>query len=196
MDIGILGGTFDPIHLGHLLAAECARDQLKLDEIWIMPSHVPPHKEHQPVANPQQRLEMAKAAIKGHTDYKVLDIELQRSGASYTLDTIKQLKQQFGSHKYYFIIGGDMIKTLHQWDRIEQLMEELQFVGCQRAGVRIDWNMLPEWVGQHVLMVEMPLLEISSTLIRERIKNNNTIRFFVPDHVHAYIEENRLYEAR
>lgn len=195
MRVGILGGTFDPIHMGHMIAAECVRDQLGLDEVWFMPSHIPPHKDHQPEANPAERLEMIEAAIDHHAVFRALDIELHREGASYTYDTVLELKERYPQHTFYFIIGGDMVRTLHQWDRIDLLLKQICFVGCHRAGMVIDWADIPDEVHDNVQMVEMPLIEMSSTDIRSRRKNKQTIRFFVHDHVHAYIEENRLYES-
>ncbi len=192
MKVGILGGTFDPIHLVHLLSAEQAREQMGLDEVWFMPARIPPHKDGSGVSDARQRLKMVELAIENISHFHAVDFELERSGPSYTFDTITLLRDRFPKHEFYFIIGGDMIDYLPHWHRIQELVQCVQFVGVHRPGYCPD----NEFAKKHVRMVEMPLMDLSSTFIRERRKEGQSIRFMVSDKVREYIEENRLYESR
>ncbi|WP_010270481.1 nicotinate-nucleotide adenylyltransferase [Paenibacillus senegalensis] len=195
MKIGIMGGTFDPIHNGHLLAAETAREQAGLDEVWFMPANVPPHKANAPKATAEQRLFMVEEAIASHDAFKAKDIELARGGTSYTTDTVEKLRNQYPDYNFYYIIGADMVMYLPNWNRIEQLVSMIGFIGVTRAGYGIDLNSLPEPIRKQVQLCEMPNMELSSTDIRERRRHGKDIRYRVPDSVRTYIGENRLYEA-
>lgn len=192
MKIGILGGTFDPIHIAHLMMAEQVRDSLKLDEIWFMPSHVPPHKEGSLVTGAHHRLEMVKLAIGNAPCFRVLPMELERPGPSYTIDTVRALLRQFPHDEFHFIIGGDMIEYLPHWHKIEELAEIIRFVGILRPGSAPE-SALAEY---RVQIVEFPQMDLSSTMIREKVRNGRSIRFMVTDEVRRYIEENGLYESR
>ncbi len=194
MKVGIMGGTFDPIHIGHLLAAEQAREGMGLDEVWFIPVYQPPHKDNEPIATPEQRLEMVKAAIVDHAAFKCNDIELQRGGKSYTLDTVRELQAAHPSYAFYHIIGADMVQYLPHWDRIDELIQYISFIGLQRPGHAINWESLGEAIRKTVHLVPMLQVDISSTVIRLRKQSGSSIRFLVPESVHHYIEENRLYE--
>lgn len=193
MNIGIMGGTFDPPHAGHLIAAEQARDQAGLDQVWFMPAHTPPHKERAPGASSEQRLEMIQAAIRDHSSFSICTLELKRGGKSYTLDTINLLNKQFPTDHFYWIIGSDMVYTLTEWHEIQQLVRKVRFIGLHRAGFEYLQRELPEWIEEVVQWVEMPEINISSTAIRQFVKEGRSIRYLVPDHVKTLIEENRLY---
>ena len=143
MKIGIMGGTFDPIHMGHLLAAEAARDSHALDEIWFMPSHVPPHKPSAG-ATGQQRLEMTELAVKQATQYEVLGIEMELGGVSYTIDTMRELWRRFPEHEFHFIIGADMVNYLPKWEEIEELASKMTFIGVGRPGFQLHLDDLPD----------------------------------------------------
>ncbi|WP_438346920.1 nicotinate-nucleotide adenylyltransferase [Paenibacillus sp. FA6] len=192
MKIGIMGGTFDPLHIGHLLAAESARDSYQLDEVWFMPSHIPPHKDKAGTTG-EQRLVMVAEAIKGHSSFRTLDIEVRRGGISYTIDTIEELKATYTEFDFYFIIGADMVNYLPHWDRIEDLSKLITFIGVGRPGSPLDLNALPSYLQSKVLLADMPLVDISSTDIREKAESGHSIRYMVPEHVYDYIVRSGIY---
>lgn len=190
--VGIMGGAFDPIHLGHLLAAESAREQHHLEEVWFMPSHIPPHK-HRAGVSGKQRLEMVEAAIQGHPAFKPLDIELKRGGVSYTVDTIREIWGQHPDLGLYFIIGADMVNYLPKWEGIEDLTGMITFIGLQRPGSFLELDALPPFIQEAVGLAEMPLVDISSSLIRSRLAQGRSVRYMVPDSVHDYMTRSGLY---
>lgn len=187
--IGIFGGTFDPIHFGHLLAAEQAREQAKLDEIWFMPTRIPPHKKRQGIAAPEHRLRMVELAIADHTAFRATDVELRREGPSYTIDTMEYLTKQHPELSFSFIIGGDMVEMLPKWRRFEDLCKLVRFIGLGRPGASYD----KEAMSTRVTFVSMPAWELSSTLIREKVAGEKSIRYLVPPSVEIYIKEQGLY---
>lgn len=187
--VGIMGGTFDPIHCGHLLAAEQAREQAGLDEVWFMPTHIPPHKTRAGLTSAAVRLQMVELAVADHESFRVTDIELARDGPSYTYDTIVQLVEQFPDCRFSFIIGGDMVEILPKWYRYEELSRMIRFIGLARPGAKMD-----RASHEGVTFVEMPVWDISSTLIRTKAAAGQSIRYLVPPSVERYIKENRFYE--
>ncbi|MCM3702186.1 nicotinate-nucleotide adenylyltransferase [Paenibacillus macerans] len=190
--VGIMGGAFDPIHLGHLLAAESAREQHYLEEVWFMPSHIPPHKHRSGVSG-KQRLEMVEAGIQSHPAFKPLDIELKRGGVSYTVDTIREIRGQHPELDLYFIIGADMVNYLPKWEGIEDLTGMITFIGLQRPGSFLELDALPPFIQEAVRLAEMPLVDISSSLIRSRLAQGRSVRYMVPDSVHDYMTRSGLY---
>jgi nicotinate-nucleotide adenylyltransferase len=195
MKVGIMGGTFDPVHWGHLIAAEQAREGMGLDEVWFMPVNVPPHKQRIPGADARQRCEMVTRAIEPHPSFRLTDLEIARGGTSYTIDTVKHLKQLYPGNEFLYIIGGDMVQYLPHWYGIEQLVKLIGFLGLRRPGFTEDLEALPEHIRRKVTWVPMPIIDISSTDIRARRRSGQSIRYMVPDSVLYYIEENRLYES-
>jgi nicotinate-nucleotide adenylyltransferase len=193
MKIGLMGGTFDPIHLGHLLAAERALEETGLDEVWFMPTNVSPHKQHAPMASAEQRWEMVVLASAAHPQFRAIDDELRRGGVSYTIDTMKEMTQKHPNDSFYFIIGADMVQYLPQWYRIEELCRLVSFIGLHRPGWELDTEQLPDFVKSAVMTAPMPMIDISSTEIRERRQQGKSIRFLVERNVYEYIEENELY---
>ncbi|WP_334075290.1 MULTISPECIES: nicotinate-nucleotide adenylyltransferase [Paenibacillus] len=189
---GIMGGAFDPVHLGHLLAAEAAREQYGLEEVWFMPSHIPPHKQQAGVSG-KQRLEMVEAATRANPAFKPLDIELRRGGVSYTVDTIRELRREHPDLELYFIIGADMVNYLPKWEGIEELTGMLKFIGLQRPGSFLELDVLPEHIQRAVHLADMPLVDISSSLVRKRIASGQSVRYMVPDEVYEYIVRSGLY---
>jgi nicotinate-nucleotide adenylyltransferase len=184
--VGILGGTFDPPHYGHLLIANEVLSTLKLDEIWFMPNQEPPHKKKSESIKNEDRLQMLELAICGNPTFRVETIEFHRQGPSYTVDTMKMINDQYPGHQFFFIIGADMIEYLPKWHKIDELIHLVQFVGVER----------PEYSSQTdypVLYVDVPALDVSSSLIRDRVKNGKTVRYLTPDPVIQYIEEQHLY---
>lgn len=192
---GIMGGTFDPIHTGHLLAAERAREEAGLDEVWFMPAGTPPHKPNAPKAPARHRLGMVEAAIAGNRYFRAEPIELHRDGPSYTVDTMKELKELYPDRDFYYIIGADMVQYLPHWVRINELAAMIRFIGLARPGYSADTGSLPAELRSSVISVPMPQVDISSTMIRDMRSRGRSVKYLVPDAVLAYIEENRLYES-
>ena len=137
--IGIMGGTFDPIHVGHLITAEVVRADFGLDEILFIPAGIPPHKESQKLAKATDRLAMTEIAVAGNPHFRVTDIELKRQGKSYTIDTIEELQRQLGyGVKLYFITGADAMNDLYSWHRPQELLHLCEFIVVTRQGVEFD----------------------------------------------------------
>ncbi|CAM4000269.1 nicotinate-nucleotide adenylyltransferase [Cohnella lubricantis] len=191
---GLMGGTFDPIHLGHLLAAEAAREAADLDEVWFIPTNVPPHKA-QPGADAQARLEMVKLAIADHPAFRAEDAELVRGGVSYTVDTVAALREHHPDRSFYWIVGTDMMNDLPNWRRIEELAAQVRFVCLRRQGEDSEASALPAYLRDNILQAPMPPIGISSTAIRDRLREGRSIRYQVPDAVRDYIGRNGLYES-
>jgi len=195
MKIGLMGGTFDPIHIGHLLAAQSVCEELELDEVWFMPANVPPHKEQSTgSAAAQQRLEMVRLAVAGHDRFRTTAVELEKGGVSYSIETVLLLREQHPGFDFYYIIGADMVRYLPKWVRIDELAKLVTFVGLQRPGYDAGTEELPPHIRAAVRLASMPQIELSSTLIRERRAAGLPVRYMVPDRVNEYIEVNRLYE--
>ncbi|WP_188206224.1 nicotinate-nucleotide adenylyltransferase [Alkalibacillus aidingensis] len=181
--IGLFGGTFDPPHIGHVSICQTVIKELKLDEVWLIPTYQPPHKEDAK-ASFQDRYEMLKLLFQDHSNIHISTIEQERKGVSYTLDTVRQLKEQFPDNDFYFIIGGDMVEYLPKWHRINELKELVQFVGVSREGYGFS--------DPDVLKVEMEEVLVSSTEIRQQLFQNKD-PIGLPDDVLNYIKENHLY---
>lgn len=186
--IGIIGGTFDPPHNGHLLIANEVLMALELEEIWFMPTNIPPHKEYNHLVSNQDRVEMLRLATTDHKDFKLQTIELERGGRSYTYDTIKLLNEKYKNFRFYFIIGGDMVEYLPKWNKIEDLINIVTFVGVKRPGFTFDSP-------YEVIGVEVPQFDVSSSMIRDRILKKQSTKYLLPDNVRQYIEEKNLYES-
>ena len=176
--VGILGGTFNPPHLGHLIIAEQVKSQLNLDEV--------PHIDKKTAISAEKRLKMVKLSTMDEPGFKVSDIELRRKGVSYTIDTIKELKLKNPEVDYYFIIGGDMVEYLPKWHRIEELIKLVKFVGVGRPGYRKESKYPIMWV-------DVPMTDISSTLVRRNVKQGCSIKYLVTPEVENYIHEEGLY---
>jgi nicotinate-nucleotide adenylyltransferase len=185
--IGIMGGTFDPPHLGHLLIANDVLHTLPLDEVWFMPNHIPPHKQTKSLTSTELRIEMLEAAIKTHPAFRLETIELEREGPSYTYDTILLLKERHPNLDFYFIIGADMVEYLPKWNKIKELIQQVKFIGVKRPGYSISTT-------YPVIEIETPQFDVSSTTIRQRVKDGMTAQYLVPEKVQRIIEEKGLYE--
>jgi nicotinate (nicotinamide) nucleotide adenylyltransferase len=186
--VGILGGTFNPIHLGHLVIAEQVYEQLCLNKVLFLPDKIPPHKgvEKTKPIDSDDRIEMIKLAIADNMHFDLDLTDVNRGGVSYTFDTVKLLKQYNPDTEYYFIIGGDMVENLPQWSHIDELVQMVHFVGVCRKGFEKK-SKYP------ILWVNTPELEISSSMIRHRVKKGQSIKYLVPDAVREYIKDRRLY---
>jgi nicotinate-nucleotide adenylyltransferase len=195
MKVGLMGGTFDPIHNGHLMAAQSALESEGLQEVWFMPTNVPPHKPRTQGASAEQRWEMVCLAVEGQPGFKPVDVELRKGGVSYSIDTVTQLRSEYPEHQFYYIIGADMVGYLPKWYKIEELARLVTFIGLERPGYRVNPSELPDAIRNAVVAAVMPQMDISSTEIRNRRQQGKSIRYWVPDRVQQYIEVNRLYEA-
>ncbi|MCH9653555.1 MAG: nicotinate-nucleotide adenylyltransferase [Planctomycetes bacterium] len=198
MRIGIFGGTFDPVHFGHLLLAEQCREQCKLDEIWLIPAGSPPHKESKGISTGKQRREMLEFAIAGHPAFILKDLELHREGPSYTVETLRQLKTSHPNDEFFLIVGADSVRDLHTWREPEEILELATLIGVNRPNISLpDLSELTQKFGKIVLAkiiwATMPGMDISSTDIRKRVHENESVRFMTPRAVEVYIHNNRLY---
>ncbi|GBF73723.1 nicotinate (nicotinamide) nucleotide adenylyltransferase [Paenibacillus sp. 598K] len=193
IQVGLMGGTFDPIHLGHLLAAESAREACGLDEVWFIPAATPPLKDHAPRATAEERLEMVYRGIDFQPHFRAMALELERGGTSYTIDTVQALREAYPGREFSFILGADRVNDLKDWHRIEELAELISFIAVERPGATMDTSQLPAAVRERVKRCEMPLIDISSTDIRTRREDGRSIRFLVPDKVYQFIRRNELY---
>ena len=198
MKIGIIGGTFDPIHNGHLIIGEYIRDYLKLDEVVFIPAGQPPHKKGRYEFTAKHRFNMVNLAIGNNPKFRVWDIEIRRKDFSYTYNTIKQLKEDNNNIDYYFIIGADSLFNLHEWYKFKELAKMTKFalrgrLGHTKGEIGSRIKYLEEEYGAEIIYIEGPLIEISSSEIRKRISLNKSIKYLVPDEVKEYIEKNNLY---
>lgn len=184
--VGILGGTFNPPHLGHLMIGEHVAQQLQLDEVRFMPNALPPHVDTKIAIDPLERAAMVQAAVHDNHLFALETLEIQRGGKSYTYDSIVALREQNPDTDFYFIIGGDEVAYLPTWHRIDELVDLVHFVGVNRPGVNKE-EPYP------VIWADVPQLEISSTVIRQRVAQHASIRYMVPDMVAAYIFKKGLY---
>ena len=192
--IGVMGGTFDPIHLGHLMIAEAVWNEYRLDKILFIPSANPPHKSNV-LTSAKHRFNMALLATCSNPHFEVSSIEMERQGPSYTVDTIKELKQIYGDKaELYFIIGADSIKELPTWHNIDELLTLCHFVATRRPGYEPDLKLVEEdYKDADIRVLETPELEISSTDIRRRIKKGYSIQYITTEQVQQYIRKEGLY---
>jgi nicotinate-nucleotide adenylyltransferase len=202
MRLGILGGTFDPVHYGHLLLAEQTREQCRLDRIWFLPAAVPPHKQNAPLTPGPQRIEMLRLAIAGHEAFEVSTLEIDRGGVSYTLDTLLAVRQQQPDAELFLLMGADSLRDLPTWwepARICQLATPI--VVRRRGAPEPDLSVLASLVSGDRLaeirrcQVEVPVGEFSSTAIRQAVLAGRSIRYQTPRAVETYIETQGLYRG-
>lgn len=186
--VGILGGTFDPPHIGHLIIADEVCQQLAMDEVWFIPTNIPPHK-HAAHSAAEHRLAMLRLAIEDNDRFHVHTIEMERNDVSYTIDTVTSLQTLYPHITFYFIIGADMVEYLPKWHRIDELIEQISFIGVNRNGYSVQ-STFP------IIEVEAPLIDISSSMIRERVNSSASYRYFLNEKVASYIKEHHLYEYK
>lgn len=189
--IGILGGTFDPPHLGHLIAAQEVQEKLKLDRIFFIPASLPPHKKKVKISGAGHRLRMVRLATQDNRNFKVLDLELKRKGHSYTVDTIKILRKRYPQAQFFLILGLDNLNHIHTWKKPEEIFKLSKAVFITRPGFTL--NKTSKWLSYSKLL-EVREIDISSTDIRERIKKSKSIRYMVPEKVLQYIKKHKLYK--
>lgn len=190
MRIGILGGTFNPIHIAHLILAEEARCKLSLEKVIFVPSYLPPHKSDEELADAQARYDMVKLAIKDNPRFEASRVEIDRKGSSYSVDTLKYFNALYPKDKIFFISGSDVLKELYTWKEIDEIFKLTNFIVAQRPGYPA--SNIPSGVE----LVLITPLEISSSLVRGRIIEGGSIRYLVPEAVRQFIEKKGLYKKR
>ncbi|MFC1452825.1 nicotinate-nucleotide adenylyltransferase [Verrucomicrobiota bacterium] len=200
--IGILGGTFNPVHVGHLILAQCAFESLDLSRVLFVPCAVPPHKDPHPLLPARHRLAMIESAVEGDLRFEVTDIEIRREGVSYAIDTVSQLRKDHPDAALFFIIGSDTLRELRAWKRIDALLSLCTFATFARPGFDfgdMDVHSLGlSGPGAERLMRNITAgrqIEISSSDIRYRIAEGMSIRYLVPPSVEMYIIEHGLYRT-
>jgi len=200
MRIGVLGGTFDPIHIGHLFAAEEARTRLGLERVLFVPAGLPPHKLDVPVTPVEHRLNMVQLALADNPHLVLSRVDVDRFGPSYTVDTISLLRDEYGPDtELHFIMGSDSLADLLTWHRPERLIRLCRIVALTRPNGLVDLEelnrLLPGAIAR-IQMLEMPLLQLSSSDLQRRVRAGFSIRYLVPMAVEAYIEQHQLYRKR
>lgn len=198
--VGILGGTLDPIHMGHLIIAQTAMQALSLEKVVFMPSGNPPHKNTMNITDAYKRLEMVKYAIDNNDNFMYSDFELKRDGIIYTSDTLKLLKDTYKDTEFYFIMGADSLLAIETWHEPEIIFRLCNIVVADRDSLNLELTRKTEYLkekyGAKIFHMESPLINISSSYIRECIKNGKSIRYLVHDNVAKYIYEKGLYQDK
>lgn len=197
--IGIMGGTFDPIHYGHLVAAEEARWHFELKQVIFIPAGHPPHKAHEKITEARHRLAMVQLAIQGNSFFVVSDMEIQRPGLSYTINTVRELRKNGHFMDIFFIVGADAILDILSWKQFDELLNTCFFIAAKRPGYRLE-KLKTKLTGltgdqlKRIIAMEVPSLAISSTDIRARVRMGRPIKYLLPENVEKYIYDNKLYK--
>lgn len=196
---GIMGGTFDPIHLGHLILADKAGEVSSLDKIIFVPAAIPPHKIGEVITPAEHRLRMVELAVEGHPGFEVSRVELDREGPSYTADTIRQLTAREPGAEASLILGFDSLLEIYTWKNYRDILDRARIITAFRPGSPVlrnadDWPLFLQPYRERITLLEAPLLDISSTWLRIELMRGRSVRYLVPDTVLEYIRENRLYE--
>jgi nicotinate-nucleotide adenylyltransferase len=202
MRIGVFGGTFDPVHLGHLILAEQCREQGRLDQVLFVPSARPPHKQKYPVTPFRHRAEMLQLATAGHPAFRIDERENDRPGLSYTVDTLDALKASHPGADWFLLVGSDTLAELHEWYDPAGIVRRAGLLVMARGGERVlsaeelrASLKLPESENVRLEMIAAPRIEISSRDLRRRAAEGRSLRYLVPRAVECYIEEKRLYRG-
>lgn len=202
MRIGVFGGSFDPVHLGHLLLAECCREQCRLDQVWFLPAAVPPHKQGQSSAPAADRLAMLQLAIGGHEAFSICPLETDRGGVNYTVDSLASLAEMHPGQEWYFLMGADSLVDLPQWREPERICRLATIVVVERPGSPpVSFDQLGKLVGPDRLakiqqsVVTIPQIDIRSRDLRQRVSQGQSIRYRTPRAVEKYIESHNLYRT-
>jgi nicotinate-nucleotide adenylyltransferase len=202
MRLGLFGGTFDPVHYGHLLLAECCREQCRLDAVWFLPAAVPPHKRDRPLTPAAARVEMLELAVAGHPAFAVSRYEADRGGVNYTVDTLAHFHGQDPDGELFFLLGADMLHDLPEWREPARVCQLATAIVVRRSGAEpVDFGCLSQVVPAETIdrmrrhQVEMPEIGISGTEIRRRVGQRLSIRYRTPRAVEMYIHTHGLYGA-
>ncbi len=193
MRLGLYGGTFDPIHLAHLLIGEQARQELNLDRVIYMPSYISPHKRHHSISSAEHRLKMAELATQDNDSFFVSDYEIHQGGTSFTVHTLRHLHDQYNvsSDNLFLIIGADNLNTFNKWKQPDVILQLARLAVAGRPAHSPD-SPVPE---KRLVWLDSPLLEISASAIRQRLQNGVSIRYWLPESVRRYIFEHGLYKS-
>ena len=196
--VGIMGGTFDPIHIGHLILAMEAINYKNLDEVWFIPAGNPNFKQDKNVTDKQKRFEMVKIATQENKKFNVCDYEINKNGVTYSWETMKYLRENY-DYDFYFIMGEDSLMSVETWENAEDFLKNTRILACIRRqeemsklDVKID-DLKSK--GYFVEKIPTSFIDISSTKIREKVQTNQDFRYFVPNQVFEYIVRNKLYES-
>ena len=189
----LFGGTFDPPHFGHLIVAQTIFEAGHFDKIVFIPAHIPPHKKGKKISSLELRLEMLKIAIKDNPNFEISDIEIKRGGISYSLETIRDYKEQteLSQDELFYLIGSDSLKLFYAWENPKAILKECQLIVAIRPGFRP--SDIPNWILAKVQFANIPRIEISSSQIRARWIEDKTIRYMVTQPVWEFINENNIY---
>ena len=202
MKIGIMGGTFDPIHIGHLLLGEFAYENFHLDEIWFLPNGNPPHKTtDESGVSLVDRIEMVKLATDDVPYFRLNLYEASSKKHSYTYSTMRALREMYPEHEFFFILGADSLFSIEQWKNFREIFPSCTILAAMRddkdtESMQAQIRYLNEKYGADIRLLQAPLVEISSTTIRRRAENGLSIRYMVPDVVSEYIQSNALYKIK
>lgn len=191
MKLGVYGGTFDPVHLGHLILAETVCEQLQLDQVLFIPAYQNPHKSDRTSAHPKARLEMLQFAISGNPRFRVSNMEIRRKGPSYTYETLTALRSEHPDADLTLIMGGDSLLDLPQWRELETIFSLAHIVAVNRGRQRVE---VPSALDSDRISIrQMPAIDISATEIRQRCRTGKSIRYLTPRSVELYIQAQQLY---
>lgn len=198
MRLGIFGGTFDPVHYGHLLLAETCREALDLAEVRFIPAGSPPHKSDAVISDGHARADMLQLAVSGYPEYKVDRRELKRKGPSFTVDTLAEFQGEFPDAELFFLMGADSLRDMPGWREPRRIVELATVVGVNRPGLPAPTqSQVVEWVGTElasgIQVVTMPGADLTATDIRRRAREGRSLRFMTPRAVEAFINEHRPY---
>lgn len=197
-EICLMGGTFDPIHYGHLVVAEEVRQKFKLDRVVFIPAGRPPHKAGQDISEPHHRVNMTLLATASNPYFEVSTLEVERRGLSYTIDTVEAIQRVYEIDRVYFITGADAVLEILTWKEVEKLLSMTTFIAATRPGYDLHnlqgtLHTLPSEIIKKIQPLEVPALSISSSDIRSRVKAGRSIKYLLPEPVEAYIHKNALY---
>ena len=196
MRVGILGGTFNPPHLGHLICAQEAYLQLELDRVTLIPARIPPHKPVDDEPGAEHRLELCRVAVRDDDRFDVSDVEVAREGPSYTVDTLELLHSREPESELFLIVGGDIAAGLPKWREPERVLSLATLAVAGRRGTSradVDEALRGLRGGERAQFFQMPTIGVSSTVLRRRVRARQSIRYYVPDPVVSYIDHHRLY---
>jgi nicotinate-nucleotide adenylyltransferase len=200
--VAVFGGTFDPVHLGHLILAEQAREQARLDEVWFIPAASPPHKQGQQITPFAQRVEMLSLAVAGNPAFRIDELEKGRPGPSYTADTLAELRRLNPETDVHLLIGSDCLPDLPHWHEPARILQLAGLLVAARPGWKVMTGeelrsslCLPETVPLRYQVVEVPLIDTASRDLRRRAEEGRSLRYLVPRAVECYILEKRLYQV-
>lgn len=200
MKIGIMGGTFNPIHNGHLLLAETAREELNLDRIWFMPSGNSYMKDNMAIASKEDRIQMTALAIENNPYFELSLLETERKGATYTCDTLLQLKEEFPEYEFYFILGADSLFSIDRWKNPEIIMKNCILTTAVRNEKMKEMEekaaKLREQFCAKIRLLPERNIDISSTEIRARLQDGRSVKYMVPENVLNYLRERKLYQVK